>query len=258
MDTLKERRPSEVEIKHFGSSLKGRYSTMGLVTHKLDTLASNPIGVLQKYRMRALKSLLRINFDPRFPIYGEDYDLHWNYCDFNNKSVLDLGADYGSTAAYFLKLGARHVTAIEANELYFSKLAKNFRNYPQVECFHLYVESFKDIEALALDHSFDIVKVDIEGNECCLVGEDLHKVAKTWLVETHNDTLRSTLQTSLSSSGFHVRAVPYGKLLKKRNENIGVLVAKYSGPDYQLLNTVHVPDAVLQAPQMRKARREHL
>ena len=41
------------------------------------------------------------------PIYDEDYDFQWGKIDYKGKTVLDLGADIGSTADFFLGKGLR-------------------------------------------------------------------------------------------------------------------------------------------------------
>jgi GT2 family glycosyltransferase len=38
----------------------------------------------------------------KIPPYFENYDYHWGFASFRNKTVLDIGDDYGSTASYFL------------------------------------------------------------------------------------------------------------------------------------------------------------
>ncbi|MEM2995027.1 MAG: hypothetical protein QXI91_03285 [Candidatus Bathyarchaeia archaeon] len=65
------------------------------------------------------------------PSFGEDYDKHWNYLNFKGKKILDLGADYGSTASYFLWQGAKQVIAVERNEEFAEALRKTFEKNPE-------------------------------------------------------------------------------------------------------------------------------
>lgn len=66
------------------------------VRRKLKTLFTHPRRVIWKYFYPFWCKLF--NIPP--PPYGEDYDHHWGYTSFNGKTVLDLGADYGSTAHF--------------------------------------------------------------------------------------------------------------------------------------------------------------
>jgi len=51
------------------------------------------------------------------PIFNEDYNECWGCVSYKDKTVLDLGADYGSTVYYFLKNGAKKVIAVEGDKI---------------------------------------------------------------------------------------------------------------------------------------------
>jgi len=48
---------------------------------------------------------------------------HWGWLHVAGKTVLDVGADYGSTADFFLEQGALRVVAVEADPKLFRRLA---------------------------------------------------------------------------------------------------------------------------------------
>ena len=51
-----------------------------------------------------------------------DLDTHWGWLDVEGKVVLDVGADYGSTADFFLQRGAARVIAVEGDPRSFRRL----------------------------------------------------------------------------------------------------------------------------------------
>lgn len=121
----------------------------------------------------------------------EDYDQHWGFASFTGKNVLDIGADWGSTAYYFLEHGAIKVVAVEGSKVSAPELFNNYGSEPNIVCIEKIVQSPDDFENLISSHKADIVKVDIEGAEKHLLGvsgDTILKI-KEWLVETHNEDL---------------------------------------------------------------------
>ena len=57
----------------------------------------------------------------------EDYRQDYGMVDYAEKVVLDLGADVGSSADYFLRCGARRVVAVEGHPALYQELWKNSR-----------------------------------------------------------------------------------------------------------------------------------
>ena len=51
--------------------------------------------------------------------YWNEYDKFYNNIDYNNKVVIDIGADIGSSAMYFLQHGANHVYGFSLDKQYF-------------------------------------------------------------------------------------------------------------------------------------------
>jgi len=119
-------------------------------------------------------------------LHEEDYDLHWGYIDYNDKVVLDLGADYGSTAKFFLGCGARQVIAVEYDSQYLGALNK-FRENNNTIVVQRFVRDERDFDELINLYRSDVVKVDIEGGEIGLLDVDcdtLNKVPE-YAIEYH-------------------------------------------------------------------------
>jgi predicted RNA methylase len=173
-----------------------------IVKRKLHTVFSNPTGVVRKYRRRFL---CRFHGD-LLPIYDEDYDLFWNHFSFKDKKVLDLGADYGSTASYFLRKGAKQVIALEGNHDLASKLRGNFADDVRVIPIEKMLNNAMDIASLISNYSPDIVKVDIEGAEYYLLecSDNALKKVNQWLIEAHSSELYKRISQKFLSLGFKV------------------------------------------------------
>jgi predicted RNA methylase len=148
------------------------------------------------------------------PAFDGNYNHHWKYVSFKGKTILDLGADYGSTADYFLANGAKKVVAVEGNHDYARKLFQNFSSDKRVVCIQKWISSGKDINQLIKTFLPDIVKVDIEGEEKTLLNVDVAKV-KEWLIETHTEELYNAIQKFFRQNGFNVSTVEYGKTMNK-------------------------------------------
>jgi hypothetical protein len=121
---------------------------------------------------------------PLFP--EDDYNRHYPF-DFKDKQVLDFGADYGSTAYYFLEKGAVKVTAVEGDIHLYKQLLENINGDSRVKANYCLIESSKDFERF-LDGNEEIVKVDLEGAEIFLLGVNSQLIAKhpIWIIECHN------------------------------------------------------------------------
>ncbi len=177
------------------------------MSRKINTLLTNPIGVLIKYKRRLLYRYHGVIPPPR----DEDYDHHWNYVSFKNKTVMDLGADFGSTPSYFLYRGADHVIAVEGDPSLASKLCDNFVGDRRVIPIELMINHSSDISSLITQYSPDIVKIDVEGAEANLLecpDETLRSV-KEWLIEAHNLDLYIKIRERFLGLGFNVTKLDY-------------------------------------------------
>jgi len=146
------------------------------------------------------------------PLYNENYDECWGYVSYKDKTVLDLGADYGSTAYYFLKKGAIKVIAVEGDKSFSLRLAQNYGKNSRVVCILKWISCSKDIEELVKLYPSDIVKVDIEGAEIYIaeVPSEVLLSVKEWLIETHTEEIYNELSKLFLSLGFKVYAIDYG------------------------------------------------
>jgi len=176
------------------------------ILSRAQTLIHNPAGVYRRYKGKLKATLLKLSGAPS-PIYGEDYDAHWNFTSFRNKIVLDLGADYGSTAYYFLRKGAVKVIAVEGDPQLAEKLRRTFQNDKRVICIHSFINETKQISDLISHYHPNLVKMDIEGYEKVIPGLSQEDLKGTeWLIETHSTQLYESLKCFFLDNQFKVRS----------------------------------------------------
>jgi len=101
--------------------------------------------------------------------HGEDFDDTWGFLDVEGKVVLDLGADYGSTAAFFLNKGAVKVICVESYENDYGRLAILARSNPRIEAFENHLSDAGDFEKYVGLYQPDVCKIDVEGAEAHLL-----------------------------------------------------------------------------------------
>jgi len=174
-----------------------------LLKRKVTTMFTRPHIAMRKYfRRYVLREI--------FPLYNENYDDCWGSVDYKDKVVLDLGADYGSTAYYFLKHGAKRVVAVEGDPPLASQLLTNYDNHPQVECVYGWIDAPKGIEFLIRRYcahpSCDLAKVDIEGAEkhIAMVDPQWLLSIREWLIEVHKKEDYVQLVKVFRDLGFRV------------------------------------------------------
>jgi predicted RNA methylase len=162
--------------------------------------------------------------DPRIPRMGakageklpavnavnpdEDYSAHWRTLKITNETILDLGADYGTTADYFLRMGAKNIVAVESEKEIFGGLFEYGQRNLLVKAIHKKVESGKDINTLLKRWQPTVVKCDIEGDEQAFLtaSPTLLKGIKQFVIETHNTTVENSLRSFFKDLGFHVQS----------------------------------------------------
>jgi precorrin-6B methylase 2 len=174
------------------------------ITRKLKTLLSHPKKAFFKYKTRAYFKII----NAPGPYIDEDYNRHWGFANFKGKKILDLGADYGSTAWFFIKKGANSVVAIEGDTSRAKTLAANSVKYGFTSIEEM-ITSPQSIEQLLENYHFDIAKVDIEGAEIHLLQckrELLEKVS-LWMIECHSDEITRSLTAHFEELGFRVKCV---------------------------------------------------
>lgn len=159
--------------------------------------------MIKKYFQKINKFIKRHNPFRLKPYLGEDYEDHWNFTDFKNKVILDLGADYGSTADWFLSKGATKVVAVES--LNFPELAA-WADGVKVIPVNLLIQTPADYERLITEYHPDVAKIDIEGWERPMLEADplLIGSVKEYMIETHSKELFNLLTSFLTKLGYQV------------------------------------------------------
>lgn len=146
------------------------------------------------------------------------YEKVYGLVNYTGKTVLDLGADVGSTADYFLQKGARVVHAVEADETRFKKLVGNIRiilDDPKMK-------RVKPMKATVGDHEIiagwmyllrpDVVKADLDmpgGQFFEIVFLELDsqilRIVPEWLIECHTRPNARALIRHFTLAGFQYK-----------------------------------------------------
>ena len=116
------------------------------------------------------------------------YDYLWSYGSINweNKSVLDVGADIGSSAIFFLSRGAKYVYLIEKEPAYRETYESIKQKHPILKNTYM-VSSFRGAKSAY----FDVLKMDCEGCELMLLNEELLQKYPEWIIGLHRPQLNA-------------------------------------------------------------------
>jgi predicted RNA methylase len=160
------------------------------------------------------------------PCQGENYGEHWSFVAVRGKAVLDLGADYGSTASYFLYRGAKSIVAVEGNHELASKLKAHYTGKSNVVAIEEMISNSRMISSLIRSYRPDVAKVDIEGAEAYLLdcSDEALKSVRSWMIEVHESSLRQSLAEKFSRLGFTTEMYD-GRMLIVKSRSL-----KNSGP----------------------------
>lgn len=137
---------------------------------------------------------------------GEDYERFWGHVNYTGKVVLDIGADYGSTASFFLKKGASQIIAVEGNKENFNQLKANAKNIPSVIPIERRVESPKQFEELILEYEPDILKADCEGCEVYLadIQDSIFSKVTSYVLEVHTESIWGRLESKFKRLNYEI------------------------------------------------------
>lgn len=137
---------------------------------------------------------------------GEDFERFWGHVNYKDKVVLDIGADYGSTASFFLKKGASRVIAVEGNKEYFDRLKANAKDVPSVVPVERWVKTPKQFEELILEYEPDILKADCEGCEVHLadVQNSIFSKVPSYVLEVHSETIWGRLNDKFKGLKYEI------------------------------------------------------
>jgi len=174
-----------------------------VIKKRLRIFLTEPLKVYKKYFYLVPRRIWYKLLKVPYPLCNENYDKLWGYTCFEGKSVLDVGADYGSTAYYFHKRGAKKVVAVEGDH----KRATALKKFALTSDFVIPVETFvtsgADFLSLMDQWKPEIVKVDIEGSESLLLklSEGELSLVPEWLIECHSDEIYQKLKRRFLSIG---------------------------------------------------------
>ena len=121
---------------------------------------------------------------------GENYDYTYRNLDVQGKTILEFGAEVGSTASYFLRHGAKRVISVEGNKGWYDRLVENAKQMDgRCEPIHLHLNNSADLEKLIKEYKPDILHMDIEGDEKYLLelSDDLWNTIPVIDLEVHRD-----------------------------------------------------------------------
>lgn len=137
-----------------------------------------------------------------------NFERMYGGVDYTDKLVLDIGADYGTTARFFLTKGARHVHALEANPEFVVRLKEFAATEPRVTVERALASTEHAAELIHRVRP-DIAKIDCEGCESMLLDVPLGLLCAvpTWLIETHSKALHKALWRRFEEAGFVVSLV---------------------------------------------------
>ena len=114
------------------------------------------------------------------------YDCIWSYgsIDWRGKSVLDIGADIGSSAIFFLSRGAKYVYLVEKEPAY-------RETYESIKQKHPILKNTYMVSSLEPANSsyFDVLKMDCEGCELSLLTEELLNKSNEFVIGLHKPQL---------------------------------------------------------------------
>ncbi len=105
----------------------------------------------------------------------ETYEKNYGMIDYKDKVVVDIGADFGSTARFFLRKGAKKVIAYEANPILRLQLLENFYTDTRLEIHGAWEGKMP---------KGDVLKMDCEGCEYSMTEAQLQQFPK-WAVGVH-------------------------------------------------------------------------
>ena len=113
------------------------------------------------------------------------YDYIWSYSsiDWKGKKVLDIGADIGSSALFFLMNGANYVYLLEKEQEYKNTYESIKQKYPILKN-SVMLTSLAD-----MPNDVDVLKMDCEGCELQLLTEELLSKATEFVVGLHKPQL---------------------------------------------------------------------
>jgi precorrin-6B methylase 2 len=152
-------------------------------------------------------------FDKLTPELEAQYNIHLNF-EWAGKVVLDIGAESGTSAEYFFKHGAKFVTCIEGDQRLASLCVENLaeNHMPNFDVVVEWIDSPHHFDRLLSFYGrsgprrTDVVKIDIEGWECCMLDMNDQILAdqRELVIDTHSRRLTDLLVEKLKKNNFKI------------------------------------------------------
>jgi len=151
-----------------------------------------------------------------------DYPLEYGRLEVAGQAVLDLGAERGTTAQYFLARGARTVFVSEIDVRCLERLGRVAAVDPRVRLLPPLLTP-SDYDAWMRTYAPSRVKVDIEGAEVHLLecSEAAFRTPAAYAIETHTPALHARLLARLGRCDYQITITRQFR----SNPNVQVLYA---------------------------------
>lgn len=134
-----------------------------------------------------------------------DYVREYGMLDVEGRVIFDLGADYGTTAEFFLGKGAARVFASEKRQSFRDRLAAYADEEPRL-CLLPPLESPEQYAEWIAQHQPYSVKSDIEGAERHILAaaDDAFCGPVEYSMETHGDEMHEAMLARCERHGYRV------------------------------------------------------
>lgn len=151
-----------------------------------------------KYRIKHLLS--------QWDVPIETWEKHWGFVDFTGKRVMDVGADWGRTADYFLQRGAKIVIAVEGKASFYAKLLENSKIVEEIIPVHLSVGTPADFIKLIKVWTPELLQVNCERCEKNLfpIPDEVFSTVNEYLVETHTYDLKEAMIRKCAANNYEI------------------------------------------------------
>lgn len=152
-------------------------------------------------------------------VKSENYEYEYGALDYGDKKVLDLGADYGSSAEFFIENGAREVIAVEGHKVLYAQLVENCKWLKNVTPVFLFLKEPNHFKELVEKYKPDIVKADLDGFEIHLLGvsDEVFSSVKEYTMEIHSMELLKNFLDKFWKNGYQV--IEFKKLDQKKSKD---------------------------------------
>lgn len=139
-------------------------------------------------------------------IHNESYEYEYGNLNYEGKKVLDLGAEYGSSAEFFLEKGANEVIAVEGNKTLYEQLVENCKWLKNITPIFLFLKEPSHVEELIEKYKPDVVKSDLDGHEIHLLraSDKIISSVKEYIMEIHSMQLLKMCLEKFLKNGYQI------------------------------------------------------